>query len=462
MEFNETLRRTAGGHWRVLVLFIVLPILVVGALEFGNARTYVSRARIQASATLPQTDVQANAMLSRVKAVATSGSVIKPALKQAKVTDRTQGRVAREIRISRLGGSSVFNIEVTDRDPRTAEKLAGAVSEQLVHFFNGTGNLLVTQLTDRENTLQEQRTRIAAQLPQATSPAQSGQLTAKLGALDQQILDVQGSLRAAQAAGLGDRTASLLSSASDAVRLPALTATGLVLAGAIGLVAGLLAVSLLEVVRPHVPGQSAFAREFDAPVLGRLPRPARGGRDAPETDAESVVALRRAAARAGAGTVVLTGPGGEERLALLARALQTRLTSVRGPDETGPAASGADAGEPYPTGPKTGDNHGRELPEWLRTSPGHTATALADGRVAEQSRVTHNATRSLSVRALHEVDDATDPAPHVLVPVEPDLPSHAELSRVRNLVATTGWPVIGVLGDPVRPRGADTERTERT
>jgi len=33
---------------------------------------------------------QANAMLSRVRAVATSGSVIKPALKQSKVTDRTQ------------------------------------------------------------------------------------------------------------------------------------------------------------------------------------------------------------------------------------------------------------------------------------------------------------------------------------------------------------------------------------
>lgn len=456
MEFNETLRRTVGGHWRVLVLFIILPMLVVGALELTNARAYVSKARVQASATLPTTDVQANAMLSRVRAVATSGSVIKPALKQSKVTDRTQAQVAREIKVSRLGGSAVFNITVTDRDPRTAENVASALSEQLVHFFNGTGNLLVTQLTDRESKLQDQRTRIAAQLPDVKSAAESGQLTAKLGSLDQQILDVQASLRSAQAGGLGDQTASLLSTASDAARVPRFSGSSMVLAGAIGLVAGLLAVMLLEVFRPHVAGQGAFARELEAPVLGQLPGTRRDPHSAdaqPHVDSETVLALRRAAARAGAQTVVLTGPGDDKRLAFLAEELQTRLAAGALMEGETPSA-GSDG--PYGVGPNPGERGEREHPQQLRImSPGHGITALADGRLTHETVLARSAVPSVRVSALHQLDDVRDLAPRVLIAVEPDLPPYAELRRVQNLVTTTGWPVIGVLGDPAPRRRSD-------
>ncbi|MFI7402305.1 hypothetical protein ACIBW9_17840 [Streptomyces sp. NPDC049541] len=466
MEFNETLRRTVSGRWRVLVLFIVLPMLVVGALGLSNPTLYVSKARVQASATLPTTDVQANAMLSRVRAVVTSGSVIRPALKDSKVADRTQAQVAREIKVSRLGGSAVFNVRVTDRDPRTAEKLGSAVSEELVHFFNNTGNLLVTQLTDRESKLQDQRTQIAAQLPDARTASESGQLTAKLGSLDQQILDVQASLRAAQAAGLGDRTASLLSSASDAERVPQLSGSTMVLAGVIGLVAGLVAVTLLEVFRPHVAGPGAFARELDTPVLGRLPgtrRRSQEGDKRSRIDDETVLALRRAAARAGAGTVVLTGPGGEEHLARLAVELRTRLAGSgdsAAPGDTEPFAPGPDG--PYGVGPKPDENGGRDRPAQLQTlAPGFGIASLADRRVAQETAVRESTVPTVQVAALHQLDTAHHPAPHVLVAVEPELPAYAELDRVKNLAATTAWPVIGVLGDPAHPRSGEESRFER-
>jgi hypothetical protein len=34
--------------------------------------------------------------------------------------------------------------------------------------------------------------------------------------------------------------------------------------------------------------------------------------------------------------------------------------------------------------------------------------------------------------------------------VVPDLTPYAEVRRFHDLLATTGWPLIGVLGDPVR------------
>jgi capsular polysaccharide biosynthesis protein len=471
MEFNEALRRIVVRHGRLLVLFVLVPMLVVTALQLRNGRTYVSTARVQASATLPTTEVEANAMLSRVKAVATSGSVVDTALTKTKITDRTPAQLAHETTVSRLGGSAVFTVKVTDRNPRTAEKLAGALSEELVSFFNGSGNLLVTQLTDREHALQTERVRVAGELPTTTNAGQSGRLTAQLGSLDQQILDVQASLRAAQAAGLGDSTASLLSSAGNAVLTPPLTATDVALAGVGGLVTGLLTATLLETFRPHVAGQAAFGRELDSPVLGRLPVAGRRRRHAgtgarPTVDDETVVALRRAVTRTGAGTVVLTGPAADERMTALAAELQARLAMARYPGtfEAAGLRSGR-LGGPHAAEPPAPESDPHERQGHMATlNPAHestarentevrSATALKDGRV--RVAAARSAVPAVRVRALHEVDDVSDGARHVLVAVEPDLPPYTELRRVRNLVATTGWPVIGVLGDPAprrRPR----------
>ncbi|MFI9150176.1 hypothetical protein [Streptomyces sp. NPDC053367] len=453
MELNEALRRTVGGHWRLLVLFLVLPMLVVATLELGDARTYVSKARVQASATLPTTDVQANAMLSRVRAVATSGSVLKEALKRSGVDDRSQAQVAAETHVARLGGSAVFHVKVTDPDPRTAEKLAGAVSEELVAFFNGSGNLLITQLTDRQQQLRQQRLRVAAEIPNAADPAESGRLTAQLGALDQQILDIQASLRAAEAAGLGDRTASLLSSASDAEQVQRVSPVRVILAGAAGLVAGLLLVMLLEILRPHVGGQSAFARELGGPVLGRLGRTDRRADPGapPPVDAETVTTLRRAVARRGLQTLVVTGPAPDARLAALARELEARLAAAQGTSSRGTRPGARQAPAPGPAESDGGPVH-------AATGSGGLATAVRERTEPVNGRITRVApasrTTSPRVRALHETDDVPDGARTGLVAVEPDLPPYAELRRVHNLLAATGWPLVGVLGDPDRHQRA--------
>ncbi|SNX65356.1 hypothetical protein SAMN06272735_7193 [Streptomyces sp. TLI_55] len=450
MEFNEALRRTLGGHWRLLVLLVVLPMVVVTAVGLSGSSTYVSKARVQASATLPTTDVQANAMLSRVRAVVTSGSVVNAALRKADITGRSASAVAHRTKVSRLGGSAVFTVKVTDRDPRTAEKLAGALSEELVAFFNGSGNLLTTELLDRQAALQDKRVRVAGQLPDADSAAESGRLTAQLGALDQQLLDVQAALRGAQADGLADRTASLLSSAGDAVAVPPLTGVDLALAGAIGLVTGLLAVTLLEVFRPHVAGRYAFGRELEAPVLGRLPaapRGAHGSVDRPAVDDGTIVALRRAAARAQSETIVLTGPGPQSQLAVLAEVLQGRMGAVTADPPAQVPATDVHNGR-YADGNGAGGRVRTLTREQVRQAVAAPSAFVAPGPAS-----------TVRVRALHQVDDS-DCTRHALVAVEPELPPYAELRRVQNLMATTGWPLIGILGDGSRGFRART-RPER-
>ena len=54
------------------------------------------------------------------------------------------------------------------------------------------------------------------------------------------------------------------------------------------------------------------------------------------------------------------------------------------------------------------------------------------------------------VLTMSEVDNGTRGQRVGLVALVPDLMPYAELRRLNDLMATTGWPLIGVLGDPVR------------
>ncbi len=436
MEFNEALRRTIGGHWRLLVAFIVLPLIAVGALHFGTERSYEATGRVQASSTLPGTVTEADAVLNRVKGIATSSSIINQSLKQVEHPNRSAAEVAQDkITVRRLGSSAVFNLTVTDRDPKTAAQFSAALVTQLVAFLNGSGpaqKALVTQLTDREDKLVSQRVDVAAKLAVTTSPVENARLSAQLRSLDQQITDTQTSLRTAQT---GDITAAVLSTPSQARLAPSQLDTDLALAALAGLIGGLLVAALLEVIRPHVPDARAFAREVEAPMLGTLSvRQAKGSPPRLLAEGEVLVALRRAVARRNIDTVALVGPGSPERLARLAAELETSLAPAGArpvphvaspPDGRTPNTRNADS--------DSGSPRARTLAPMLESPPHRSATTL-------------------NVRALSDVDDISDGRRYGLVLLVPRQTLHREVRRVRDLIATTGWPVIGVLGDPVRGR----------
>jgi hypothetical protein len=144
---------------------------------------------------------------------------------------------------------------------------------------------------------------------------------------------------------------------------------------------------------------------------------------------------------------------GDARLVALSKELEERLGLSRTPAAAAPLADDSPAVAPAPNG-----NGGLErsgLIRTLTTARIREATAVADSG-PDLSRPV-----PVLVRALHEVDDVSDAARHVLLVVEPELPPHSELHRVRNLVATTGWQVIGVVGWPARGRVRAATRAER-
>ncbi|HEX3648995.1 MAG TPA: hypothetical protein VHV49_11240 [Pseudonocardiaceae bacterium] len=428
MELNEALRRTVVGHWILIVALTVLPVLVVAALHLSTAPTYSAAARVQASSTPPGSDTEADAVLSRVAGIATSSTVINQALADAKITGRAATAVAPEIGVSRLGTSAVFDVSVTDRDPAVAVAVSGAVARQLVGFLDGAGspqpNALLDQLNKQRAALQGQRTQLATNLALATDPVQVANLSAQLATVDQELTNVASSLRDVQTVNLQSSSAAVISTPTQATRVPTKMTSDLVLAALAGLIASLLIATILEVVRPRVADARAFARELGAPVLGRL----NGPRDRGDADGiarpDVRVALRRAVDRSTSSTVVLTSPAGHVRLAALAAELRAGFAERAAPESSGNGSL------PVLSGDLSGELEARTV-----TLP--SMRDLPDAGTVE-------------VLPLSDVDEFVRGQRIALVAVVPDLTPYAEVRRINDLLATTGWPVIGVLGDPIR------------
>ncbi|MTD55140.1 hypothetical protein [Amycolatopsis pithecellobii] len=425
MEFNEALRRTFAGHWRLLVCFVAVPLLVVAVMHALSSPSYVATGRIQASSTPPGTDTEADAVLNRVAGIATSPAVINDALRQAGITTRDANQLAGgDVAVGRLGSSAVFNVSVTDPSPQIATGLAGALATQVVTFINGAGDprttALVTQLTSQQQNLLAQRQQVAAKLALASGPLDTANLSAQLSTLDQQLNDLGSTLRQLQSTVLSTGgSAAVISMPPPATQAPSKLATDLGLAGLAGLIAGLLVATVLEVVRPRVAGAREFARELGTVDLGRL-TPAPDGGDAVTIDVATTVALRETVTRTGTGTMVVTGPLPAPRLSALAEELANRLSPGHG---TGGAPS-ADGVSARPAG---------------FADPGRTATLDPVMELLPQ----HEA---VEVRALPDVDTTSGNGRRGLLVVAPDLTLHREVDDIRTLIAATGWPVLGVLG----------------
>jgi capsular polysaccharide biosynthesis protein len=429
MELNEALHRVVVGHWRLLAVLLVLPLLIVGALHALASPAYVATARVQASSTSPSTDTEADAVLNRVAGVVTSTSVVNQAMEEARINNRNAAAVAAdEVSVTRLGSSAVFNLSVTDSDPRIATGLAAGLTTQLVTFLNGTGDpqgtALVKQLTDQQNALRSQRQSTAAQLAQAGGPAATANLQAQLSTLDQQLGDVQSSLRQLQAAMVtSGGSAAAISLPSSAVRAASTLVTDLGLGVLTGLVVGLLIATALETLRPRVVDSRAFARELEVPPLGRLVLPATddpAGRI--DLDFSTLLATRQAIVRSGVGAVMVTGPLPTQSLSGIARLIEEQSAAV--PKDIPTSIDGA-AGHSAPPSPV------------LDVLPGH-------GRPAIEAH-------PLPVEG-SDVDGRWTARRQGLIVVTPNLALLSEVRRVRDLAAATGWPVLGVLGASRRRR----------
>lgn len=431
MELNEALHRTIIGHWRWVVCFLTLPLLVVGILHVVATPTYVATGRLQASSTPPGTDTEADAVLNRVAGVATSPSVITDALRQAGITNRTADQLAGgDVAVARLGSSAVFNLSVTDPSPQIATGLAVALTNRVVTFLNGSGDpqasALIAQLTAQQSGLVAQRQQVAARLGGAAGSPDAASLSAQLSTLDQQLTAVSSSLSQVQTTMITNGgSGAVISLPSGATPTPSRLATDLGLAGVGGLVAGLLIATVLELVRPRVATSRAFARELAAASLGRLVLPGSDGAAAqPTMDIGTLVRLRETLALRSVDVVVVAGPVPQEQLSAVATVLADRLS-----------ADARSVGErrPSPDGTSGLAGPGRMVPL------GPALDVLPDHRFA-----------TLRVRTLSTVDDRSDTGRRGLLVVARDLTPYREVEEIRTLAAATGWVLLGVLGVAAR------------
>lgn len=437
MEFNEALRRIIAGHWVVLLLALILPVAVVGVVVAQKPASYVSSARIQASSSPPGSDTEADSVLNRVKGIATSTSVVTRALSKVQGPTRSPTDVAAvEVGVSRLGSSAVFDLSVTDSDPALAQALTEELTKTVVGFLNTSGiqhaDTLITDIQNRQQKAISQRQATAATLGVTKAPVQVADLTAQLGTLDQEISDLSSTLRQFQLSGATATTAALISDASRAKLVAPHLLTDLALALVAGLVGGLMISTLLEVVRPRVADAHAFARELGSPMLGQVLANRRGTRASQDLGAvvakDVLVAVRGAALRAGVGTLVMTGSVQPDRMLSLVMRLGGQLNS-------------ANLNPGRPPGGQPPLNRDRS-----------TATLATNGqgsvKMLTPSPVLISPTRArprLDVVQLADLDDQRTTGRFGLVVVVGTLIPYSDLRRVINLVAATGWPVIGVL-----------------
>jgi capsular polysaccharide biosynthesis protein len=439
MPVNEVFRRVLLGRWYALLLPVLLCVGGVVAVEVVRAQpAYEATARIQASATPPSSTVEADSVLNRVTGVATSRDVVLGAMQDAAVTGRSPADVARKaITVTRIGSSAVFDLSVQDRDPRVARALTKAVAQRVVGFLTGPGGGSVVFLTnDLQSKLDAARTKRAEknhELALAQTPGEKANLESVVAALDQEIASISATIGNVETARATASSATVVSDSGPAKPVPRHLATDIALAACLGLTLGLLLAALLELLSPRAADGEAVAERLGAPLLGTLRGPSHL-RKGDAMSSTTLLALRRALARSGAKTLVVTGSCTDRQL----EDLQRKLAGTLGEGARNPWAA--------------------TVPSASRTSPSTQAgllNGLGDGpttavRTREEEEAPTDAS-TLRVVGLEEADEDTTDA--VLVYVARPLTPYRELADLKNLAAATGWPVLGVLEVGTRPTG---------
>jgi capsular exopolysaccharide synthesis family protein len=187
----------------------------------------------------------------------------------------TVRRVAGETSVAPAGASSIVNVHVSDRSPTTAAKIANAYAQAFVAYETAQN---VAQVTQAENQVQAEITRVAAVTP----------LNSQLPALKHRLSQLQ-ALAALQTGDVQISETALPPQAPSSPRVSREVALGLFA----GILIGLLAAFLAERIDRALRDPDEVKALLGLPILGMIPSnsalarsnavPARG--DTPEAEA---------------------------------------------------------------------------------------------------------------------------------------------------------------------------------
>lgn len=268
VELNEAFRRIVLQHVRLIACFVITGLAVGALVHRATGKTFTTSARLALDTQDPASRTEAAAIADMGQAIATSPAQIRAALNRSHVRRDVAG-VAHHVAVRPLGTSGVLELSYSDRTSHGAKTVADALAAQLIR----------TRLAISNGELQRAL---------SASTGQIDGINRKIAELDATAASdpaaaAQRDLLAQQRSTIESERATLLSSAalrpkpsiiSPAVLPTHATTSGLIpymtLGAIFGLILALGTAGLVEMIRPTVVGEDALAREFDAPLLGRL------------------------------------------------------------------------------------------------------------------------------------------------------------------------------------------------
>jgi capsular polysaccharide biosynthesis protein len=428
VEIDEIAARLLRQYWALVLLCIAAPLAAVTLTVAKQPPMYAASARIVAGNTVPASNAQAQALVSQIQGIGTGKTAAASALQAAGVKRNVNSFITSHISVAGLGGSQVVDLTVTDRDPRVAATLAKDLAKQVVQSINRTGQ---SGLSTTLNAIDQEIVRLSEQhglaASQAAANPRNEQLQSKLAGLNQVIANFSGD----RSRLLIQATTQGLASVLDQPVVPQqpeskALAQKLGLAGVLGLVVGVLLASIAEMIRPTVPGARRVGRRLGAPTLGQLKTPEIRGEQTPNLE-NLAVRLRLAANHADVSTVALVDVNGQYELADLARGLEL---SLRPP------------GPPLTAHPDGTDDHEETL-----------AGESSFGSVRVKGRQLIADHQTLHVCPMSQIKYLGAMSSVGLVVISGPVSRVTRVMALDDLVTSSGWPILGIVGAPRARRG---------
>jgi len=431
VEIDEIAARLLRQYWALMLLCMAAPLVFIALTVAKQPPMYAASARIVSGSNVPASNAQAQAIVSQIQGIATGKDAAATTLQAAGVTRNVNNFVTSHVSVSGLGGSQVVDLTVTDRNPRVAAALAKVLASEVVTSINSVGRsgLSTTlQAIDQEIVRLSEQHGVAAS--QAAADPKNEQLQSKLAGLNQVIANFS-----------GDRSRLLIQTSTQGLATvldqPVVPqqpesralAQKLGLAGVLGLVVGILIASIAEVIRPTVPGARRVSRRLSAPTLGQLKSAEMHGEQTPNLE-NLAVRLRLAANHADVSTLTLIDVNGRYELADLAHSLELSLMP---PGENLAARAGGNGSD---------DDHEETL-----------VGERVFGSVMVKGRQLISGHQTLHVYPMAQIKHLGTMSNVGLVVLSGPVSRVSRVMALDDLVTSSGWPILGVVGVPRARRG---------
>jgi capsular exopolysaccharide synthesis family protein len=267
----------------ILVLAIVVAVAAAYVVSSRETPAYEATAQVNVGANSiatilnPATRISSSAMQQQVASAAATAHttpIARQALRLAGVTDLTPKQLLDESSVTASETSTFLTVSVTDRFPDRATRLA---TDYAKAFVSASNRQAVAGLPKKIAALQADINRLHTKIDQET--AANGQ---SAGSADQTLL--QADVKQLQALQNGRDSLSnnnkVAQNAEDATKVRPATTRNLAMGFGIGLVIGLVLVSLAEALDTRVRHSDDVSSRLGLPLLTRIPIPPRSLRKA--------------------------------------------------------------------------------------------------------------------------------------------------------------------------------------